>query len=109
MINGGREKGWTILGNGGGWGGWGGVLWGVIEFLSPPALSEPRLSVWLSVLGADRQVGAWTDCLTSGRTRRRCRRDAWEVFPSAWAPAAAGTGRSHARLRVAPSFTTPET
>lgn len=78
MINGGREKGWTILGNGGGGregGGGGGVLWGVIEFLSPPALSELRLSVWLSVLGADRQVSAWTDCLTSGPTGQ----DSWEV------------------------------
>lgn len=47
------------MANGGGeWveGGWRGVLWGVIEFLSSPALSGLRLSVWLSVLGAERQV-----------------------------------------------------
>lgn len=83
---GGREKGWNVLGNGGGgWleGGLKGVLWGVIEFLSSPALSGLRLSVWLSVLGAERQVKAWKDSLTSSRTHRRCSQDAWQVFPGA--------------------------
>lgn len=91
---GGREKGWNILGNGGGgWveGGLRGVLTGVIEFLSSPTLSGLRLSVWLSVLGAERQVKAWKDSLTSSPTRRRCSQDAWEVFPCAQAPTPART------------------
>lgn len=77
---GGGEKGWNILGNGGGrWaeGRLRGVLWGVIEFLSSPVLSGLRLCVCLSVLGAERQVKAWRDSLTSVRTRRRCSQDAW--------------------------------
>lgn len=90
-------------------GGLRGVLWGVIEFLSSPALSGLRLSVWLSVLGAERQVKAWKDSLTSSRTPWRCSQDAWQVFPSARAPAPARTWKIHACPCVTRSFTTTET
>lgn len=77
-------------------GGLRGVLRGVIEFLSSPALSGLRFSVWLSVLGAERQVKAWKDSLTCLQTRQCCSQDAWEVFPSARAPTPARTWTIHA-------------
>lgn len=63
-------------------GGLRGALWCVIEFLSLPVLSGLRLSVWPSVLGADRQVNAWKDRLTSSFACRRHGQDAREVIPS---------------------------